>query len=78
MCQGGFQSNCKMLLALRGHWVFPLHPAPRAMCCGEAGGFPLTQPSSVAASELKEEAASHNLKHQPQTYPHSLPYAPEG
>lgn len=67
MCQGGFQSNCKTLLALQGLWVFPLHPAPRAMCCGE--------PSSVAAPELEETAASHGLKLQ--TYPHSLPYAPE-
>lgn len=45
------------------------------MCCGEAGGFPLTQPSSVAAPELEEEAASRGLKLQ--TYRHSLPYAPE-
>lgn len=64
-----------MLLALQGHWVFPLHPAPRAMCCGEAGGFPLTQPSSVAAPELEEEAASHGPKLQANA--HSLPYAPE-
>lgn len=48
-----FRAIAKRSWRSEGPGCFPLHPAARATGCGEAGGFSLAQPSSVANPELR-------------------------
>lgn len=54
ICAGeDFRAIAKFSWHSEGPGCFPPHPAARATGCSKAEGFPLAQPSSVAAPELR-------------------------